>query len=373
MLDLLTGLVSKSLVLYDAASERYRLGEVIRQYARERRIAVGEGERLRDLHLAWYGERAPLYWLEYENLLAALDRYENQDQPLREGLSLVERLSGFWWGEGRVREGWKILERFLPHVNAGNDLRLQARYYLEMGRYALFLGKALRARELNERVVEVGRALGDDGIVAQGLLHLGGTLWGSVERPSRELIEESHRLFIKVGDELGGALAQLGMGQFLIGEGDGARARVVLEEALSFFHKQGPWGPGTVVQDHLAQLDLLEGKLQEAAHGYRSSLSERWSRKDRWGLPFSMSGLAHVLLAEKKWERGVILMGAAEHWGREFSTPLPIYPGECSNWGEEAREALGERAFTKLREEGEGMSLNEAVECALSIDGSLSS
>ncbi|MEO3870570.1 LuxR C-terminal-related transcriptional regulator [Nonomuraea sp. B12E4] len=51
LLDLLSGLVDKSLVLYQGAVGRYRLLETIRQYAAERLAEAGEDARLRDRHL----------------------------------------------------------------------------------------------------------------------------------------------------------------------------------------------------------------------------------------------------------------------------------------------------------------------------------
>ena len=55
VLDLLTGLVDKSLVLAEArgAEERYRLLETLRQYAGERLLQAGEAAAVRDRHAAW--------------------------------------------------------------------------------------------------------------------------------------------------------------------------------------------------------------------------------------------------------------------------------------------------------------------------------
>ncbi|MFD0470672.1 hypothetical protein ACFQ0B_22030 [Nonomuraea thailandensis] len=51
LLDLLGGLVDKSLVLHQGGSGRYRLLETIRRYAADRLAEVGEVARLRDRHL----------------------------------------------------------------------------------------------------------------------------------------------------------------------------------------------------------------------------------------------------------------------------------------------------------------------------------
>ena len=55
VLDLLTGLVDKSLVLAEARAEaqRYRLLETLRQYAAERLLQAGEAAAVRARHAAW--------------------------------------------------------------------------------------------------------------------------------------------------------------------------------------------------------------------------------------------------------------------------------------------------------------------------------
>ena len=91
MLDLLTALVEKSLVLAEerAGEARYRLLETVRQYARDRLLEAGEAAAVRERHRDWFlalAEAAepelrgagPGRWLErleaeHDNLRAALD------------------------------------------------------------------------------------------------------------------------------------------------------------------------------------------------------------------------------------------------------------------------------------------------------------
>src|SRR6202022_3582984 len=55
VLDLLAQLVNKSLVTRDEREEsRYRMLETIRQYARDKLLESGEGDRVRDGHLAYF-------------------------------------------------------------------------------------------------------------------------------------------------------------------------------------------------------------------------------------------------------------------------------------------------------------------------------
>src|SRR5262249_29932619 len=91
VLDLLTSLVDKSLVSYEAQGSegRYRFLETVRQYSSERLEEAGEAEAVRDRHVAFFVELAEDAeahltsaeqgeWLErleteLDNLRAALD------------------------------------------------------------------------------------------------------------------------------------------------------------------------------------------------------------------------------------------------------------------------------------------------------------
>jgi predicted ATPase len=113
VLDLLTQLVNKSLVIPDYEVEveaRYHLLETIRQYARERLLEAGGGERIRDQHLAYYKRlaeqadpelRGPnqILWLdrldhELDNIRAALEWALEID--VEASLQLASALFWFW-------------------------------------------------------------------------------------------------------------------------------------------------------------------------------------------------------------------------------------------------------------------------------------
>ena len=132
ILDLLTHLVDKSLVVPDEQAEepRYRMLETIRQYARERLLdAVGEqeSERLRDQHLAYFQElaeraEAPLdtaqrvKWIprleaEHDNLRAALNWA--CERELEAARLLAGRLAAFWYLADRLNEARTWYKRVL--------------------------------------------------------------------------------------------------------------------------------------------------------------------------------------------------------------------------------------------------------------------
>ena len=133
-LDVLVRLVDKSLVQIDAASAaepRYRLLEMIRQYALDRLREAGEETALRRRHLAWFSrlpapDEAPhdvssgaagiaRVAADLDNLRAALawSVSDADASSARTGLCLASALFDFWFARFQLAEGYHWLERTL--------------------------------------------------------------------------------------------------------------------------------------------------------------------------------------------------------------------------------------------------------------------
>ncbi len=108
VLDLLTSLVDKSLinpVSVAGGINRYRMLEMVRQYAHERLLESGAGERVRDRHLVYYMELAEQAepHLRGKGMLDWLNRLEDEHENLR--LALEWSLAGHLVGTAAVRRG----------------------------------------------------------------------------------------------------------------------------------------------------------------------------------------------------------------------------------------------------------------------------
>ena len=128
VLDLLSGLVAKSLVMVEPTKQggvRYRLLEPIRQYALEKLEQSGEIEDVKRAHAEYFlalAEEAELQligpleaeWLErlegeLDNLRAALSRARARGEA-DSSLRLAGTLMSFWFWEGHYGEGRRWLE-----------------------------------------------------------------------------------------------------------------------------------------------------------------------------------------------------------------------------------------------------------------------
>ena len=130
VLDLLTELVNKSLVVVDdgPGERRYRFLETIRQFARQRLLHSGEAEEIRRRHFDFFYRefRGALPLLRHHHQLACLRRVGLEQDNLRaaldwglampgdeRGVELAGALFWFWTKRGLYEEGRLWLERAL--------------------------------------------------------------------------------------------------------------------------------------------------------------------------------------------------------------------------------------------------------------------
>ncbi|WP_308164071.1 BTAD domain-containing putative transcriptional regulator [Nonomuraea sediminis] len=124
VLDLLTALIEKSLLLVDAeGTPRYRMLNTIREYAEDRLADAGETEPVRRAHLAYFTELAEtaephlrraeqLEWLstlgtEHDNIGTAL-RGAIAEGWAQEAMRMVAAVGWYWYLSGHRTEGTEL-------------------------------------------------------------------------------------------------------------------------------------------------------------------------------------------------------------------------------------------------------------------------
>ena len=256
ILDLLAGLINKSLVLVQRRPRqtlRYGMLETVIQYAAGKASQAGEVASLRDRHLAYYRTLAsqtaagieganPLPWLkrmedELDNLRHALEWALATNAEA--GLQLLTQIDLFWYQRGHVREQYGWLESFLdspeiaglPHAageGAGNSkLHVDCLH-----------GRFRSARVCTEKGLDLAREIGDRRGEAAHLYQLGYLATGQGDAiAGRKLYEESLAMFRQLADGFGQArvLAQLGY----ISSNDPEKACQYAQEALVLSRKTG--------------------------------------------------------------------------------------------------------------------------------------
>jgi len=271
VLDQLTNLVEKSLVILEAEGERYRLLETVREYAQERLDESGERDQTCARHLAFYVALAESAmpelvgpnqgaWLrrldlERENLIAAHSSCVRTKDGGELGLRLVHSAKKYWSNRGLLGLRHRLTVEVLAHAGARQPTLARCQALLSAGQVCCFMGRFREAMGYLQECLAIGRKLDDNG-------------------------------------RIGGALQYLGMAA--LGEGDFAAARGYLEEGLVLAEALGDKREVAGASNALAQLDRAEGLLETAEPLYEKVLALAHELGDRESIAIALLNLAMV-------------------------------------------------------------------------------
>jgi predicted ATPase/class 3 adenylate cyclase len=378
VLDLLTQLVEKSLVALEAAGERYRLLETMRQYAEECLDATDEGDAVRTRHLNYYLDLAEKarpelvganqgLWLsrldlERENILSGHRWCDHADGGAEIGLRLINAVKIYWFNRGLLGLGHRVTVEALARPRAQERNFARSRGLFEAGQLGLFMGRYDEAKAYLDESLAIAREIGDQRRVALVLQPLG--------------------------------LASMGLG-------DVQAARGYLEEALALAQGQGEKREIAAALNLLAHFHRMQGALDTAEPLYERGLALARDLEDRESIAIGLLNLAMVsigrgagdraremlqdalAIAEEigskresqsvlevsaglaglrgEWPQVARFFGAAEAQAAE--TGLRRDPADeafLAPWVAKARKTLGPAAFTAAEATGRAFSYVEA-------------
>ena len=421
LLDLLSGLVDKSLVVAEAdggGALRYRLLETVRQYATEKLAATGEENSVRQRHAMFFLELAERAEPELSGTeqVAWLDRLEAELSNFRVALGWFNgsargldhmRLAGSLWRFCYLRGYYEEGSRWLEEALAAGDSApspARAKAYLgagaltfrrceyERGREQLEEAVAIyrtleddrgvasashmlgsiagergdypRSEALHEESLALWRRLGDEAGEAQALNYLSYVAWLQEKHErARELGEETLARFRRLGDNEIIAWALINLGSSALYAGDHLRARTLLGESLALSREVGfmegvPWS-----LNQLGVLAYREGDHGLATDLLRESLEGHQELGDRWRAASVLEALAEVMCAQGRLEPAACLFGAARAVREAISVPVPLCERADHEEGiSTTRAKLGEAAFEAAFSEGQAMSPEQAIE-----------
>jgi predicted ATPase/class 3 adenylate cyclase len=316
VLELLTALVDKSLVLYEDGEDeaRYRLLETLRQYGSERLAASGESETLLRRHFEHYlrlaEQAAPelrgtnqSHWLElleseHDNLRAALD-WALERAP--EGaLQLSGAVWGFWLRRGYFQEGGHFMDAALSGSGtalpaSGSRLKAEARALHGAGTLAGRQWDYVRARCLLERSVTLYRQLGDLQGAAGCLNNLGVFARDQGDySAARSFHEQSLTIYQELGKTSLTALTLCNLGSLTLCQGDFAAGRTFLEQSLALSQELGDRSGAAYSLMNLGWLRRSQGDYSAARSFAEQSLNLFQELGERSGVAHSLGGLAQA-------------------------------------------------------------------------------
>jgi len=315
VLDLLSQLVDKSLVLYEQGEPaRYSLLETIRQYSRERLAQAGEAERIgaryAEHFLCLAREMAPqfkepnqleslnLVAADLDNLRAALD-WLLAHQQIEKAAEMSVALAGFWERRSSFQEGLDTLKRCLAHEDQIDDACCCARLLGRAGWFAYRTAAYEEAGALQQRGLALCRELADTEEEAYALNDLASTAQaqGRLEE-ARELFEQSLALARRLGDQDKVAVRLSNLGRLTVETGQLEEARRYLGEALTIFKGIGDIHSTSACLCNLSDLALRQGDWLEAEGYSEQSLALFRELGDEFGVACALANLAEAALQQ---------------------------------------------------------------------------
>jgi predicted ATPase/DNA-binding SARP family transcriptional activator len=327
VLNLITQLVNKSLVIAErkqGQETRYRMLETIRQYAHDKLWAAGEGEMMRQRHLAYFVELAEraepnlrafdmVMWLdrleaEHDNIRAALDWALENDVEAH--LRLASALLWFWHIRGHKNEGVDWLERGLSIEAAerGDQPPTPSR--------AMIRGKALNAsgfliamgvddRKAASRLEEslaLFQGLGPAGKqgMAYALLRLGET--SGLDNRAENMIEQSLTLFQEIGDKFGTAECLMLLAD---GSDDHKQASIFAEEQLALRREIGDHDGVAMALRSLSSLAFWQDDYQKAFTLNEESIAILREVRNKWAIGFTLPRCGDICFWQGDYEQAM--------------------------------------------------------------------
>ena len=405
-----------------AGEARYRMLEMVREYAAEQLVASGEQDAIRAHHLAYFAELAAtasealhgpdqLVWLdrleqERGNILAALD-WSLEADPER-GLKMAATMYWYWRLRGPFGEGLEWLTRLLE---ASPDAALAARAHALEGagrlavhqanwlvatEYLLIAERIWRdlddpghlartlvaiaminetwlltgdSRELREpdpipvlhEAIALGRRAGDHVSLGYALLWLAAATGRADLQAATDMITESLRISRDAGDDWMVAMGTLQMGHTTYATGDHLRALDNYGRALQLYRRlREPWGIAISLA-FAARCELAAGRTDLAETLANESLVVPGALPQ----PVAFEVLAGVAALAGDYDRALVLHGAA--LGIPTPDPRLTEELEAQPWTAGARKALNEEGVVRAWHRGSVMSRLEAVDYALEV------
>jgi len=271
VMDLLSQLVEKSLVVMEVDGARYRMLDTVRQYAQERLGEARDVAPTCSRHLDFYLQFAETarpelagpdqgQWLarldlERENFLSAHAWGEGLPEAGEKGLRMAHALRPYWIYRGLLSLGLRFSVDVLSRVGLQerNDARCQA--LAGAGQMCFFMGRDSEAVAYLSESLSIARETSN-------------TKWEAA------------------------VLQPLGMAY--LGEGNPATARVYLEEAVVLARSLGNKRELAASLNALAMLHRTEGRIEEAAPLYETALALARELEDRAYIATFLLNLAMV-------------------------------------------------------------------------------
>jgi predicted ATPase/transcriptional regulator with XRE-family HTH domain len=400
LLGATTTLVDNNLVALDERTRdepRFRMLDIIREFAAEQAEAHAEADELARRHAALYADLAEAaereqggssqesqyrrLQLEQDNMRAALAWAVASNEA-----RLAQRLAGalwlYWRRHGDYTEARRWLDQALavvgpdqhpPGAGRGaadalmSDGACRRKVLWGDAWISYYQGDYPHVRQLGKELLRLARQDEDrvgvrNGLTIEALVAMADQRFDDALGP----LEESVSICRQTCPPWLLATSLLVLGQATLHGTDLARCRTLLEEALSMYKRLGDRLFVARTNGYLGYASLLSGDMRTARRLFAASLSEFTQLGERFGIAEELQATAALAAADGRDERAAILSGAAHAvWASMSAQPLAPDRPIAGQYLDPARGRLGSAAWRSAYRKGQAMDLAVIVRLAL--------
>jgi len=367
--DILQSLVDKSLVRV-RESDRFWMLETIREYAVERLEASGESD-IRRRHAEFFNERVESVSLSVDayftpvladqgNFRAAVDWSLENDVAL--GLQIAVGLEQFWVTHAPF-EGVRRIEALLDRA-ADVDPVLRGRALRVLGSATVYAGDRKGAERAFRQGLQLFLEAGDEEGATVMRFRIGTTRASLGDFTNAEmLLEESLQGFRRLGNRTGEGEALGNLGTLEFARGNTSRGRDLIKESIAIAREVGfEWWEAVKLLE-LGRYALEAGDVDEGDRRARDALRIYSRQRGRQNIVATLAILAWAAAARGDASRAGTLWGAIE--ADEARGWLGFWEQRRDEYAAYLISVFGP-VFDQACEAGRGLSLEDAVEYALS-------
>ena len=317
ILNLLTGLTEKSIIVYDESRDRYRMLETIKQYGKEK---LSDENDIFLKHLSYFTELSEKampelqkenlkFWLDileadHSNLVAAID-WSLHNKNAEKGARVAAALGEFWDTMGHYSTGIRIIESIMESTDTPDRL-LISRILYWIGIYEMSQGHNEQARKYADRSLDLGKDIGDKRAIANGMNILGQieSKKGNYEH-AKMYYKENLAIIKEIGDKNGFAHSLRNLGNEAYNKGEYDQAKIYYKESLAISKEHGNKRSIAASEFNLGNIANNQGDFEQAKQHFEESLAIGKEIGIRFLIAKSMNHLANVLTNQGDYKQAV--------------------------------------------------------------------
>jgi tetratricopeptide (TPR) repeat protein len=383
LLDAVASLVDKSLLSQPEQPDgepRFRMLEVVREFALEALESSSEAEEIKHLHAGFYAQlsetTAPellggkaAEWLEtleqeHDNLRFALEwSLENEPET---ALRIVGAIYGFWISRGYLSEGVKWTRAALERNGEEADTKLRAKAYSGIGHLSWRQGDLEAAEQFFQEGLRLAREIDDKNLTCRSLGGLGEvkTQQDNLSQ-AKALIEEVLAIARELNDKTQITMRLNNLGEIARQQEDYEAAREFYEEALTLARQESvkPFIP--VITNNLAMVAYFQGDYKAALSFALEGLKSSAELGNKIVTGVALEIFAALAVAAGETEKAAQLFGAAQAiYDAIGYKPVKVDQIFFDRSIREARAQMGDEAFEAAFREGHSAGLKNAIALA---------